>query len=190
MRGGAWQTTVGMGLYGKTLGLVGLGRVGRVVAEIGRGFGVKLIAWSQNMTAEAAASCDATRVEKDELFAQSDIVSLHVVLSERTRGLVGARELGLMKPTAILINTARGPIVDSAALMAALRERRIAGAGIDVYDEEPLPADHPIRRLDNAVITPHLGYVSEETLRVWYEDTVEAIAAFLAGRPIRLLRPE
>jgi phosphoglycerate dehydrogenase-like enzyme len=190
MRNGAWQTTVGTTVHGKTLGLVGLGRVGRVVARIGQGFGAKLIAWSQNMTDAQAAECGATRVDKDTLFRDSDIVSLHVVLSERTRGLVGARELGLMKKSAILINTSRGPIADERALAAALQSGRIAGAGIDVYDDEPAPPDHPFRRLANAVITPHLGYVSEETYRVWFEDTVEAIAAFLDGKPIRVLKPE
>ena len=187
---GGWQTTLGMGLRGKTLGLVGLGRVGRVVAEIGRGFGVNLIAWSQNMTVHQAAECGAKLVDKDTLFRESDIVSLHVVLSDRTRNLVGAREIALMKKTAILINTARGPIVEESALLAALRAGRIAGAGIDVFDVEPLPADHPIRRLENVVLTPHLGYVADDVMRVWYEDTVEAITAFLDGKPIRLLNPE
>jgi len=187
---GGWQTTLGMGLRGKTLGLVGLGRVGRVVAEIGRGFGVNLIAWSQNMTVHQAAECGAKLVDKDTLFRESDIVSLHVVLSDRTRNLVGAREIALMKKTAILINTARGPIVEESALLAALRAGRIAGAGIDVFDVEPLPADHPIRRLENVVLTPHLGYVADDVMRVWYEDTVKAITAFLDGKPIRLLNPE
>jgi phosphoglycerate dehydrogenase-like enzyme len=188
--GGAWQTTIGMGLEGKTLGLVGLGRVGATVAKIAQGFGMGLIAWSQNLTAERAAAAGARLVDKDTLLREADVVSLHVVLSERTRGLIGTRELALMKPGAILINTSRGPVVDTAALVAALRSGRLRGAGVDVFDEEPLPLDHPLRRLDNAVITPHLGYVAEDVLRIWYEDTVEAIRAFLAGAPIRLLNPE
>ena len=188
--GGVWQTTVGMGLHGKTLGLIGLGRVGATVAKIAHGFGMTIIAWSQNMTAAQAEACGARLVDKDTLFRDSDVVSLHVVLSERTRGLVGGREFGLMKPSAILINTSRGPVVDTEALMAALKANRIAGAGIDVFDEEPLPRNHPIRSLENAVLTPHLGYVADDILRVWYEDSVEAIGAFLAGKPIRLLNPE
>ena len=188
--GGVWQTTVGMGLHGKTLGLIGLGRVGATVAKIAHGFGMTIIAWSQNMTAAQAEACGARLVDKDTLFREADVVSVHVVLSERTRGLVGERELARMKPSAILINTSRGPVVDTAALIAALKVNRITGAGIDVFDEEPLPRNHSLRGLENAVLTPHLGYVADDILRVWYEDTVEAISAFLAGKPIRLLNPE
>jgi phosphoglycerate dehydrogenase-like enzyme len=187
MREGHWQSTVGQTLYGRRLGLLGLGRLGRRVAEIGKAFGMEVVAWSPNLTPEKAAEGGAKRVEKDELFRTSDVVSIHVVLGERSRGLVGARELGLMKPTAWLINTARGPIVDEAALLQALREKRIAGAGLDVYDEEPLPPDHPIRKLDNVVLTPHLGYVTEEVLKVFYADTVENILAWWDGKPLRLL---
>jgi D-3-phosphoglycerate dehydrogenase len=190
MRSGGWQNTVGTVLNGKTLGIVGLGNIGRRVAAFGRAFGMRVVAWSQNLTEEAAAEAGATRVDKDELFRVSDVVTLHVVLSERTRGVVGARELGLMKPTAYLVNTSRGPLIDEAALIAALRENRIGGAAVDVYDEEPLPDDHPLRRLDNLVLTPHLGYYTEETLRPFYEDIVEAVGAFLDGKPIRVVNPE
>ena len=190
VRNGVWQTTVGAGLNGKTLGVLGLGRLGSQVATIGRAFGMKVIAWSQNMAAERAAHFGASLVGKDELFAQSDVLSIHVVLSDRTRGLVGDRELGLMKPTAYLVNTSRGPIVDEAAMVRALELKRIAGAGLDVFDREPLPPDHPFTRLDNTVLTPHLGYVTEETYRIFYRGTVEAIAAFLSGRPVRVLNPQ
>jgi phosphoglycerate dehydrogenase-like enzyme len=190
MREGEWQSTVGFQVFGKTLGLVGLGRIGGLVAKLGRAFGVELIAWSQNMTADAAAAHGARLVSKDELFRQSDIVSLHVVLSDRTRDLVGARELGLMKPTAYLVNTSRGPLVDEAALLDCLRARRIAGAALDVYHEEPLPPRHPIRSMDNVVLSPHLGYVTKEGYRVFYGETVENVTAFLEGKPIRVANPE
>ena len=190
MREGGWQSTVGVGLYGKSLGLLGLGRIGKRMTEYAKAFGMNVIAWSQNLTDEAAQEVGARRVEKDELFSGSDIVSIHVQLSDRTRGLVTARELSLMRPSAFLINTSRGPIVDEAALVAALQERRIAGAGLDVFDEEPLPTDHPLRHLDNVTLTPHLGYVTEETLRLFYRDTAEAVAAFAAGTPIRVANPE
>jgi phosphoglycerate dehydrogenase-like enzyme len=185
--GAWWQETVGIDLFGKTLGLLGLGRLGSRAAAIGRAFGMQLIAWSQNLTAEKAREAGATRVEKDELFGRADFITIHMVLSPRTRGLVGVRELGLMKKTAFLINTSRGPIVEEAALIAALRERRIAGAGLDVYDVEPLAQDHPLRKMDNAVITPHLGYVTEDTLRIFYSGTVEDIRAWLDGKPVRVL---
>jgi phosphoglycerate dehydrogenase-like enzyme len=185
--GAWWQETVGIDLFGKTLGLLGLGRLGSRAAAIGRAFGMQLIAWSQNLTAEKAREAGATRVEKDELFGRADFITIHMVLSPRTRGLVGVRELGLMKKTAFLINTSRGPIVEEAALIAALRERRIAGAGLDVYDVEPLAQDHPLRKMDNAVITPHLGYVTEDTLRIFYRGTVEDIRAWLDGKPVRVL---
>ncbi|HKI41430.1 MAG TPA: D-2-hydroxyacid dehydrogenase family protein, partial [Mycobacterium sp.] len=164
MRDGGWQTTTGVTLSGKTIGLLGLGRVGKRMAGYAKAFGMQAIAWSQNLTEEAAAAVGASRVEKATLLRESDVVSVHLVLSERTRGLIGAPELALMKPTAYLINTSRGPIVDEAALIAALETGRIAGAGLDVYDVEPLPPDHPLRRLPNATLTPHLGYVTREML--------------------------
>ncbi|MBI2872274.1 MAG: D-2-hydroxyacid dehydrogenase family protein [Chloroflexi bacterium] len=188
-RQGHWQTTVGIGLQGKVLGVMGLGRLGSQVASIGAAFGMSVIAWSQNLTAERTAKFGVTLVAKDELFARSDILSIHLRLSDRTTGLVGARELGLMKPTAYLINTSRGPIVDEAALIQALQARAIAGAGLDVFDEEPLPPDHAFKRLDNTVLTPHLGYVTREGYEVFYGDTVEDIAAYLRGQPIRVLNP-
>jgi phosphoglycerate dehydrogenase-like enzyme len=190
MRQGLWQGTLGTVLYGKTLGIVGLGRVGGRVAALARAFGMKVIAWSENLTEERAASAGATLVTKDALFRSSDIVSVHLVLSGRSRGTVGASELALMKPTAYLVNTARGPIVDEAALIDALGRGAIAGAALDVYDREPLAPDHPLRALDTVVLTPHLGYVSEEGYRAYYAETVENIQAFLDGAPIRVLNPE
>ncbi len=190
MRDGAWQTTTGITLSGKTLGLLGLGRVGKRMAEYARVFGMEVIAWSQNLTADAAAAVGVRRVEKATLFEESDVVSIHVVLSERTRGLVGERELALMKPHAYLLNTSRGPIVDEVAMIAALSAGRIAGAGLDVYDVEPLPPDHPLRLLPNVTLSPHLGYVTREMLSAFYSDTVEAVAAWLDGAPIRIANPE
>jgi D-3-phosphoglycerate dehydrogenase len=190
MRQGLWQGTVGTVLHGKTLGLVGLGRVGSRVAALGAAFGMTVIAWSQNLTDERAAACGARRVEKDALFREADIVSLHLVLSERSRGIVGAREIALMRPTSYLVNTARGPILDQSALIDALRRGAIAGAALDVYDQEPLPPDHPLRTLDTVVLTPHLGYVSVEGYRGLYGETVENVLAFLDGAPIRVLNPE
>ena len=186
MRDGGWQTTMGMTLSGKTLGLLGLGRIGRRMAEYANVFGMQVIAWSQNLTEEAATAVGARRVEKATLFEESDVVSIHMVLSERTRGLVAEPELALMKPQAYLINTSRGPIVDEAALIAALKNGRIAGAGLDVYDVEPPPADHPLRALPNVTLSPHLGYVTREILAAFYSDTVEAVAAWLNGTPIRI----
>jgi phosphoglycerate dehydrogenase-like enzyme len=186
MREGGWQSTTGLILSGKTLGLLGLGRIGRRVAEYAKAFGMDVIAWSQNLTTEAAAAVGVRRVEKDALFAEADVVSIHLVLSERSRGLVTARELGLMKPTAYLINTSRGPIVEEAALIGALRSGAIAGAGLDVYGSEPPPADHPLRSLTNVTLSPHLGYVTRETLHAFYADTIEAVAAWLNGTPIRI----
>jgi phosphoglycerate dehydrogenase-like enzyme len=185
--GGGWQTTLGMDLDGKTLGILGLGNLGAKVGRIGAAMGMKVIAWSQNLTPEQAAERGAERVEKDELFRRADVISIHLVLSDRTRGLVGARELGLMKPSALLINTARGPIVDEAALLAALREKRIAGFGADTFDIEPLPSSHPLRAEPRALLTPHLGYVTEDTYRDFYAGMVQAIEAWLAGRPINVL---
>jgi len=185
--GGGWQTTLGMDLEGKTLGLLGLGNLGARVGRIGAAMGMKLIAWSQNLTPEQARERGAERVEKDELFRRADVVSIHLILSDRTRGLVGARELGLMKPTALLINTSRGPIVDETALLAALKEKRIRGFGADTYDVEPLPNDHPLRAEPRALLTPHLGYVTEETYRDFFAGMVQVIEAWLAGRPINVL---
>ena len=187
MKAGAWQTTVGRGLAGSTLGLLGLGRLGSDVARVAQAFRMNVIAWSENLTAERAAGHGVTRVEKDDLFRQSDTLSIHMLLSRRTRGLVGARELGLMKPSAVLVNTSRGPIVDEAALVDALQNRTIAGAGLDVYDTEPLPRDHPFRRLENAVLTPHLGYVTCDTFSVMYPQTLECVQAWLAGNPVRVI---
>lgn len=188
MRRGGWQTRPGYSLAGKTLGLLGLGRVGGGVAAVGHAFNMKIIAWSQNLTEERAAECHAHRVPKDELFRQADVLSIHLILSGRTRGIVCARELSLMKPTAYLINTSRGEIVDEAALLKILQEKRIAGAAIDVYGVEPLPADHPIRQLNKVLLTPHLGYVSVENLTKMYQDAVEDIIAFLDGKPVRILK--
>jgi len=187
MRSGGWQTTLGCDLRGKTLGVIGLGRLGSQVAKIGLAFGMEVVAWSQNLAPDRAQEVGVSAVSKDELFAGSDVVTIHLVLGDRTRGLVGEPELAKMKPTAFLINTSRGPIVDTAALVSALNEGRIAGAGIDVYDHEPLAADHPLRSCPNALLTPHIGYVTEETYRVFYGQTVDAIAAYLAGEPIRVL---
>jgi phosphoglycerate dehydrogenase-like enzyme len=190
MRAGEFQSTVGTILAGRTLGLLGLGRIGKRMAMYGRAFDMKVIAWSQNLTDELAAASGAQRVEKDELFRRADVLSIHVQLSDRTRGLVTARELALMKPEAFFINTSRGPIVVEADLIAALRERRIAGAGIDVFDVEPPPAEHPFRTMDNVTITPHLGYVTRETLHAFYTDTLDAVVAFAAGTPIRVANPD
>ncbi|MFC1940361.1 D-2-hydroxyacid dehydrogenase family protein [Chloroflexota bacterium] len=189
VRRGRWQTTVGTALQGKVLGILGLGRLGSQVATIGIAFGMSVIAWSQNLVAERAAQFGATLVTKDELFTNSDIVSIHLILSDRTRGMVGARELGLMKPTAYLINTSRGPIVDEAALVQALQTHAIAGAGLDVFNQEPLPPDHPFGRLDNTVLTPHLGYVAKEGYQIYYGEVVEDIVAYLLGKPVRVLNP-
>ena len=188
-RAGQWQTSVGEGLHGKILGVVGLGNLGSQVATVGKAFGMSLLAWSQNLTAERAAQYGATLVSKDELLSQSDIVTIHLVLSARTRGLIGARELGLMKRTAYLVNTSRGPIVEEPALIQALQQGTIAGAGLDVFDEEPLPLDHPLRNLPNTVITPHLGYVTEEGYRIFYGQALEDVKAWLAGKPVREIRP-
>jgi phosphoglycerate dehydrogenase-like enzyme len=187
VRGGRWQVSMGVDLNGKTLGVIGLGNLGSQVATVGKAFQMNVIAWSQNLTAERATSLGAKLVSKDELLAQSDIVSIHLVLSERTRGLVGARELGLMKPTAYLINSSRGPIVDEDALAEVLKHKKIAGAGLDTFGDEPLPLDHPFRHLDNTVITPHIGYVTEDTYKIFFAHTVENIKAFLDGTAIRVI---
>jgi phosphoglycerate dehydrogenase-like enzyme len=187
MRGGRWQTTVGRDLAGLTLGVVGLGRLGSIVARYGEAFGMRVVAWSRNLTADRAGECRVELVTKDELCSTADVVTVHLVLSGRTRGLIGPHELGLMKPTAYLVNTSRGPIVEERALIEALENGGIAGAALDVYDREPLPADHPLRRAPNTVLTPHVGYVTEATYRVFYEQTVEDIVAWLAGDPIRTI---
>jgi phosphoglycerate dehydrogenase-like enzyme len=179
IRHGTWQKSLGQDLRGKTLGVVGLGNIGGQVARIGLGFGMKIIAWSENMTREIAEAAGAALVSKNELFRQADIVTIHVVLSKRTKGLVGAAELGLMKLTSRLINTSRGAIVDEGSLIQALRSHAIAGAAIDVFDQEPLPAEHPFRSLDNVLATPHIGYVAEGLYRTFYGDAVANITAWL-----------
>jgi phosphoglycerate dehydrogenase-like enzyme len=185
--GAPWQVTIGRDLEGLTLGILGLGKLGQRSAAVGRAFGMKVIAWSQNLTEEKAKAAGADYVSKDDLFRNSDFVTIHNVLSDRSRGMVGARELGLMKKTSYLINTSRGPIVDDKALIAALQNKTIAGAGLDVFDVEPLPLDHPFRKMDNVVITPHLGYVSEQNYRKYFPDIVEDIRAWLDGKPVRVI---
>jgi len=185
--GKPWQVTMGQELEGKTLGVLGLGKLGQRVGNVAKALGMKLIAWSQNLTPEKAKDAGAEYVSKDDLFRHADVLSIHVVLSDRSRGLVGARELGLMKKTAYLINTARGPIVDDKALIAALTAKSIAGAGLDVFDIEPLPLDHPFRKLENVVLTPHLGYVTEQNYRKQYLEVVEDIRAWLDGKPVRVI---
>ncbi len=189
LRAGGWQRCIGADLRGANLGVLGLGNIGAEIARIGLAFGMNVIAWSQNLTAEKAAAVGARLVAKEELFAEADILSIHLVLSARTRGIVGAGELALMKPTARLINTSRGPIVDEAALIDVLRSRKIAGAAIDVFDTEPLSPTHPLRSLDNVLATPHIGYVSGNLYRTFYSDTVATIRAFLDGEPFPLTPP-
>ena len=185
--GAPWQTTIGIDLEGKTLGVVGLGKLGTRVANIAKAFGMNVIAWSQNLTPEKCQEAGVTYASKEDLFRTADIVSIHLMLSDRSRGLIGAKDLALMKPTAYLINTARAAIVDQAALLAVLTERRIAGAGLDVFETEPLPLDSPLRALDNVVITPHLGYVSVQAYEVYFREIVEDIRAFLDGKPMRVI---
>jgi len=187
LREGRWQTGVGTEIAGKTIGVIGLGRIGAKVAKIARAFDMHVIAWSPNLTAERAEAAGAELVTKDELLQRADVVTVHVVLGERSRGTIGAREFGLMKPTAYFINTSRGPIADENALLAALREHRIAGAGLDVYDVEPLPLDHPLRSQPNTVLTPHIGYVSRESYATFYPQIVDDIEAWLDGAPVRVL---
>jgi phosphoglycerate dehydrogenase-like enzyme len=187
MRAGGWQQTIGGDLAGARLGVIGLGRLGSRVATVGQAFGMDVVAWSQNLTDERAAEVGVRRVERDELFATSDVVTVHLLLSKRTRGLIGAEDLALMKHTAVLVNTSRGPIVQQQALLDALTEGRIAGAGLDVYDEEPLPAEHPLRTAPHTVLTPHLGYVTRGTYEVFYGEAVEDVAAWVAGSPIRVI---
>lgn len=188
MRTGGWQLGLGTSVKGLTLGLLGLGNVGGQVAAIAHAFGMRVIAWSENLTAERAAKHEVTAVLREQLFVEADVLSIHMVLSERSRGMVGPCELAMMKPTSILINTSRGPIVDEGALVDSLRRHTISCAALDVYETEPLPADHPLRSLDNAVLTPHIGYVTQQLYSVFYRDAVEDIAAFIAGSPVRLIR--
>lgn len=187
VRGGGWQRGVGFELEGRTLGILGLGRIGRRVAGYARAFGMNVLAWSQNLTPETAAEHGAQYVQKAELFAQAHVVTVHLQLSDRTRGLVRRPELDALGPDGYLINTSRGPIVDEADLVAALRDGRLAGAGLDVFDTEPLPVDHPLRSLPNALVTPHIGYVGRDSYAVFYREVVEDIVAWLDGAPVRVL---
>lgn len=189
LRADGWQVAIGGDLERRTIGLVGLGNLGQRVGAVAKAFGMNAIAWSQNLTADKAAAAGVRMVTKDELFRQADIVTIHLVLSPRSRGIVTAHDIGLMKPTAYLVNTSRGPLVDEAALIDALKHRRIAGAALDVYDTEPLPAGHPFRTLDNVVATPHIGFVTRETYEIFYRDTVENILAWMSGKPVRVTPP-
>lgn len=186
-RAGRWQRTVGLQLAGSTLGLIGLGRVGGLVAEVGLAFGMEVVAWSQNLTQERADEVGVRRVERDELLASSDVVSIHLQLSDRTRGLISAADLQAMKRSSLLVNTSRGPIVDEDALVQALEGGWIAGAALDVFDAEPLPAGHRLATVPNTVLTPHLGYVTETNYRTFYRHAVDDVRAFLAGSPVRVL---
>ncbi|MBT4587784.1 MAG: D-2-hydroxyacid dehydrogenase family protein [Rhodospirillaceae bacterium] len=183
--GGFWQTTVGLGLQGRVLGVVGLGRLGMPVAKIGQAFGMEIIAWSPNLTKERAGEVGVKSVTKEELFSAADFITLHMPLSDRSRGIVGADDIALMKPTSYLINTSRGPLVDEAALIFALKSSKIAGAGLDVFDVEPLPLDHAFRGLENTVLTPHLGYVVEDNYRASFAQMIENIEAWIKGSPSR-----
>lgn len=185
--GEPWQVSMGTDLAGQTLGLIGLGKLGARLAKIAQAFDMQVIAWSQNLTEERCREFNVERVAKDALFRRSDFISIHLVLSARTRGIVGAGDIARMKPSAFIVNTSRGPIVDEAALLEALTTNKIAGAGIDVYDIEPLPIEHPFRKLPNLVMTPHLGYVTEVNFRRFYTDTVEDLRAWLDGRPVRIV---
>lgn len=187
--GQPWQVTIGHDLEGLRLGIVGLGKLGQRVANVAKAFGMKVQAWSQNLTPEKAKEAGVDYASREDLFAKSDFVTIHLVLSERSRGLIAADDIGRMKKSAFLINTARAPIVDQAALLKALQENKIAGAGLDVFEIEPLPLDHPYRKLDNVVITPHLGYVSEQNYRKYFPDIVEDIRAWLDGKPVRVISP-
>lgn len=188
MREGLWQTRIGNRLEGKTLGILGLGRLGSAVARVGLAFDMKVIAWSPNLTAERAAAVGVERVDKETLLRQSDVLSVHMVLSPRSRGLVGRHDIALMKTTAILVNTSRGPIVEAYAVIEALEAGRLGYAAFDVYDREPLPADHPLRRTPNVLLTPHIGYVTEENYSSSYPQIVENIVAFLDGHPVRVIQ--
>src|SRR5882757_6779291 len=186
--GALWQSVVGTDVEGLTLGVIGLGKLATRVAEVGRAFRMKVVAWSQNITPERAQAAGvAFAASKEDLLRQSDIVSIHIPLTPKSRGLIGAAELGLMKPTAFLVNTSRGPIVEEAALLAALRDNKIAGAGLDVFDVEPLPKDHPLRKMDNVVLTPHLGYVALKNYQNYFAGVVEDIRGFIDGKPMRVM---
>jgi D-3-phosphoglycerate dehydrogenase len=188
MKAGApWQVTIGLDIQGLTLGVIGLGNLGRRVANVGKAFGMKVVAWSQNLTPEKCKEAGVDYASKEDLLRNADIVTIHLQLSERSTNLLGDKELALMKPTAFLINTSRGPIVDEKALVAALTAGRIGGAGLDVFDVEPLPVDHPFRKLDNVVLTPHLGYVSVQNYKIYYPDIVANIRNFLDGKPVKVL---
>ena len=188
MRNGGWQTTVGHGVGGKVLGVLGLAQIGAQVARVGKLFNMRVVAWSSNLTREKCDEIGVEYVDKDTFFAMSDIMTVHIRLSERTRNLVGRAEIAKMKPTSYLINTSRGPVVNEAALIDALQQKKIAGAALDVYDVEPLPTDHPLRKLDNTLLLPHLGYVTETMYRDYWPQTLENVEAYLAGNPIRPVR--
>lgn len=189
LRSGGWQATVGTVLRGATIGIAGLGGVGRYVARYAHAFDMRVLAWSKNLTEERAAESGATSVSKDELLERSDVITLHLVLSDETRGLIDAAAIDRMRPSALLVNTSRGPLIDDAALVEALRNRKIRGAALDVFSEEPLPMEHPYRTLDNVVLTPHLGYVTEDVYREFFTETVRSAAAYFDGAPIRVLNP-
>ena len=194
LRAGTWQAkgqpnSIGTATQGLTLGVLGLGKLGSRVAKVGQAFGMKTIAWSKNLTAEAAAAVGVTRVEKDELFATADVITLHMILSDRSRGIVGASELARMKSSAIIVNTSRGPLIDQDALIAALTEKRIGGAGIDTFEQEPMQLGHPLLACPNTVLTPHLGYVSRQNFTAYFNGAVETIQAYLADKPVRVLTP-
>lgn len=187
---GGWQVGIGQGVWGRTLGLLGLGHIGTMMASYGRAFGMDVIAWSDHLTPDRAAAVGARLVSREELFAQADVVSIHQVLSDRTAGSVGTAELALMKPTAVLVNTSRGPIIDEAALIEALDQGRLLAAALDVFAEEPLPVDHRLRNHPRVIATPHIGYVETQVYSVFFTDTVTAIADFLDGKPLeRMLQP-
>jgi len=192
MRAGRWHEGVRVGtvLEGRRLGVIGLGRLGSRVAGYGKAFGMEVVAWSQNLTPERAAECGARLVSKEELFSTSDFISVHVVLSDRTRGLVGAADFARMKPTAVLVNTSRGPVLDEAALIAAVEQRKLAHAALDVYSREPLPLDHPLRRMENVTLSPHLGYLNTDVFGHFYGESVKNIEAWLDGKPINVVNPE
>lgn len=187
LRAGGWQTSVGWGTEGRTLGVVGLGKLGARAAKVGLALGMKVVAWSTNLTEERAAEVGVTRVDKATLLSTADVVTLHLILSDRSRGIIGAADLAQMKRTAFIVNTSRGPLIDQEALIAALKAGTIAGAGIDVYDTEPLPPGHPMLSAPNTMLTPHLGYVTQQNYRAYYEGAIEAVLAFNAGAPVRVI---
>jgi D-3-phosphoglycerate dehydrogenase len=189
MRAGKWHEGLapGIGLQGKRLGVIGLGKIGGRMATIGKAIGMDVVAWSQNLTPEKAKEADVGFADKESLLKTSDVITLHLVLSDRTRGIIGAKEIAMMKPSAILVNVSRGPLIDEKAMIDALKAGRLGHAALDVYDREPLPADHPLRKMDNVTLSPHLGYVNDENLKGFYGDALENIEAFLAGKPIRVI---